>query len=83
METALIRGKVSEPVDNTPTVTEVAPHSMKVASYEPEFGEQTRVAKSCYFEQTLDRFEPVEFQNISYNNQTLFGAPSRWNAKYG
>jgi hypothetical protein len=83
-ETALIRGKESEPVDNTPTTVvakEVAP-SHHAQSYEPEFGEQTRMSKSCYFERTLDRFDPVDFQNNSYDNQTLFGAPSRWIAKY-
>jgi hypothetical protein len=82
-ETALIRGKESEPVDNTPTpvaTNKVAPHYAQ--SYEPEFGEQTRISKSCYFERTLDRFDPVDFQNNTYDNQTLLGAPSRWIAKY-
>lgn len=81
METALIRGKVSEPMDNTPVVTEITP-SPVVHSYEPEFGEQTRMSKSCYFERTINRFDPVEFQNNLSNNQTLFGAPTRWVAKY-
>jgi hypothetical protein len=80
-ETALIRGKVSEPVDNTPAVTEFVPHPV-AHSYEPEFGEQTRMSKSCYFERTLNRFDPVDFENNTYNNQTLFGASSRWVAKY-
>jgi hypothetical protein len=81
VETVLIRGRISEPVDNTPFTTEKpADHNNKpppMVSFEPEFGEQTRMSKACYFEQTLDRFDPVMFQNNTYDNQTLFGMSSR------
>ena len=81
VESVLMRGRISEPVDNSPSsvpeTAEMVNHQTTATDYEPEFGEPTRISKACYFEQTYDRFDPVAFQNRNYNSQALFGTPSR------
>jgi hypothetical protein len=91
-ETALLRGVSSEPVRNheEPVVTHVQPPVMPEAMT-PVAG-STRMSKSCYFEQSLERTQgallPSDFDTARAvvpewsTPERLFGTSSRIHAKY-